>query len=128
MMELARQFDERPNLTAVCRVMNRGGWRAPWKPIVGGYQWRSDRLRSLLSDSLYEGIWRFNGGGAAPSFWAQFARPGVGDDVGFDPMKAEHAVPQLAWYSSAQMARWRSKFLDKPPLFSRGAHVLNSPA
>jgi hypothetical protein len=52
MMELARQFDERPDLTAVCRAMNRGGWRASWKPITGGYQWRSDRLRSLLGDSL----------------------------------------------------------------------------
>ena len=70
MMELARQFDEQPNLTAVCRAMNRGGWRAPWKPIIGGYQWRSDRLRSLLRDSLYEGIWRFSAGGAAASFWA----------------------------------------------------------
>ncbi len=105
MMELARQFDEQPTLTAVCRAMNRGGWPAPWKPIAGGYQWRSDRLRCLLRDSLYEGVWRFNCGGAAPAFWAQFARARAGADVGFDPVTAQHAVPHLAWYSPSQMTR-----------------------
>jgi hypothetical protein len=123
MIELARQFDEQSDLTAVCRALNHGGWRAPWKPITGGYRWRSDRLRTLLRDSMYEGIWRFSSGGAAASFWAQCARAPVGDDVGFNPARAEHAVPQLSWYSPAQMAGWRAKFLGKPSLFSRGVHV-----
>lgn len=103
--------------------MNRGGWRASWKPTIGGYQWRSDRLRSLLGDCLYEGIWRFSSGAAAPSFWAPFARPQLGDDVGFDPVAAEHAVPHLAWYSPAQMVKWRSKFLGRPRQFARGDHI-----
>jgi hypothetical protein len=123
MMELARQFEEQPDLTAVCRAMNRGGWHAPWKPITGGYVWRSDRLRCVLNDSLYEGVWRFNFGAAAPNFWAQVARPRSEDGVGFDPVAAEHEVPQLAWYSSTQMQRWRSKFLGRPASFTRGAHV-----
>ncbi|HLZ29085.1 MAG TPA: recombinase family protein [Chloroflexota bacterium] len=123
MTELARQFDVQPDLTSVCRAMNRGGWEAPWRPIVGGYKWRSARLRSILGDSLYEGVWRFSSGGAGNSFWAQFARKPATDDVGFNPAVAEHRVPELAWYSPAQMTGWRGKFLGKSPLFVRGVHI-----
>src|SRR5579859_7615267 len=112
MQELARQFDAQPNLRAICRAMHSAEWAAPWKPITGGYVWRSARLKSLLSDSIYEGIWRFEPSSRPATLWAEVSRySGI-----------EHKIPELAWYSSSQMSRWRDKFLGGAAAFARGVH------
>src|SRR5207245_4820933 len=105
MQALEQEFDRQPTLSDVVSALRvRGIDRQGGGRFQRPY-WMGRELRMTLNDPVYVGEWRLINGAVRSDVWAQFARKG------FDPAEIRHEVPHLAWFTKAQVARWREKFL-----------------
>ena len=107
MQALEQEFDRQPTLSDVVSALRvRGIDRQGGGRFQRPY-WMGRELRMILNDPVYVGEWRLINGAVRSDVWAQFARKG------FDPAEIRHEVPHLAWFTKAQVARWREKFLSE---------------
>jgi len=109
---LARAFDECDSLAQVARRLNTEGPGRPWFRGRGGTSthWNVFGLRYILRNTIYTGTFTFGAGLKERStVWDRFAL----DPATSTPKDFLQFCPELAYWSIAQVRRWRRKF-DKP--------------
>ena len=109
MGELERLFEASDSLSQMARQLNVYGPRRPAFRGRGGIttHWSVQSLRYLLRNSIYTGVFTFGSRLKQRStVWRRFAT----DPQTGEPKDFRQHVPELAYWSSAQVCRWRSKF------------------
>jgi hypothetical protein len=112
MTELGRLFEASDSLAQMARRLNTYGPSRPAFKGRGGTttHWSVQSLRYLLRNTIYTGTFTFGTRLKKRSIvWHRFA---TDPQTGL-PKDFLHHVPELAYWSSAQVRRWRSKF-DHP--------------
>src|SRR5438132_245183 len=100
MAALEREFDRQPTLTAVVGALRAAGMRRPnakGRGVGDGF-WESRDLMHILLDPVYAGEWRLLNQPAVSDVWARLRRDGL------NPADIRHNLPDLAWFTSSQMA------------------------
>lgn len=109
---LGRLFEECDTLTQMARVLNTQGPSRPAFRGRGGTttHWSVQSLRYLLRNTIYTGTFTFGAKLKQRStVWHRYAT----DPLTGQPKDFRQHVPELAYWSSADVRRWRAKF-DHP--------------
>jgi hypothetical protein len=97
------------SLSAACAELNRLGIPAPYRTVAVEYAWQPFVLRRMIESDWYAGVWKPFDQLRRPASW----RAAVPT---FDPLVQEREEPTLAWFTKAELAAWRIKFLHEAPI------------
>jgi hypothetical protein len=109
--ETMRAFRRAANVlsdaTRLARELNDARLAGPdrYRPV--GQQWSRKAIRRLLAQDIYAGVWTPGRHFDSDEITTYLVRHG------FNPAEQRRVEPGLAWFTQAELDKWRAKFSDK---------------